>query len=120
MEPIDEQHRSIISTINSRHYFIQSGDSEIFLPPTLVILKQYTFIHFKTEEALIIRACYPEFEDHLAMHHGLAEKTDNIFQEAKLNKDPELALSFLKDWWLNHILKVDCKFVPFVKKMVVK
>jgi len=113
---IDEQHRGIISTINSLHYFIQNGDSEKILQPTLVTLKQYTLIHFKTEEAIIAKAGYPDLEEHCALHQGLAEKTDHVYQEAITNKDHKLVLSFLRDWWLNHIVRIDSKYVPFVIK----
>ena len=46
---IDEQHRGIVATINSFHYFIQEGHGLEALKPTLNILEQYTCIHFKTE-----------------------------------------------------------------------
>ncbi len=53
---IDEQHRGIISTINSLHYFIQTGQGEQIIRPTLIMLEQYVDIHFKTEEALMWEA----------------------------------------------------------------
>jgi len=37
---IDEQHRGIISTINSLHFFIQAGHGDEILKPTLIMLEQ--------------------------------------------------------------------------------
>ena len=113
---IDEQHRGIVSTINSFHYFIQEGKGLNALQPTLDILRQYTFIHFKTEEALITAAEYPDLENHIKMHSMLAEKTNQIAEEAVSNNEPELALVFLKDWWLSHINREDSKYSSYVKK----
>ncbi len=50
---LDEQHRGIVSTINSLHYFIRQGRRLDALDSTLVVLRQYTAIHFRTEEALM-------------------------------------------------------------------
>ena len=50
---IDEQHRAIVSTINSLHYFIQIGHGNEIIKPTMIMLEQYINIHFQTEEALM-------------------------------------------------------------------
>jgi len=47
---IDEQHRAIISTINSLHYFMQPGHGDDIIQPTMIILEQYVNIHFKQVE----------------------------------------------------------------------
>jgi hemerythrin len=109
---IDEQHRGIVSTINSLHYFIQEGKGLEALKSTLTILKEYTNIHFKTEEALMKNSAYPGFKSHVMLHKGLME----ITQEAISYKEPELALKFLKEWWIGHINKEDKKYAPYVKK----
>ena len=72
---IDEQHRGIVSTINSFHYFIRDGQGLDALKPTLNILAQYTNIHFKTEEALMKKACYSGFEEHVLLQKELMKKT---------------------------------------------
>jgi hemerythrin len=46
------------------------------------------------------------------LHKGLME----ITQEAISYKEPELALKFLKEWWIGHINKEDKKYAPYVKK----
>ncbi len=112
---IDEQHRGIISTINSLYYFIQNGRGDEVLKPTLTILEQYTTVHFKTEEDLMKKAKYPSLDQHMAYHEALVEKTHAIADSWDSSREPESVLKFLKDWWLNHISKEDLKYAPYLK-----
>ena len=43
---IDEQHRGIISIINTLHYFIQTGKGNEVIKPTMIMLEQYINYHF--------------------------------------------------------------------------
>ena len=113
---IDEQHRGIVSTINSLHYFVKQGQGDEALTPTLSILEQYTKIHFRIEESLMINANYPGFDEHVLLHKDLWKKTIAIAQESKLSKDADAVLNFLKTWWLGHINGEDRKYGPVVKK----
>ncbi len=115
---IDEQHRGIVSTINSFHYLIHSGHGEEALKPTMAILEYYTLIHFKTEEALMERAKYPNLGDHKLLHKELYQKTRNIPKDPSFSEDPNIALKFLREWWLNHINIEDKKYAPYVKKLI--
>ncbi len=114
---IDEQHRGIISTINSLHYFIQIGHGEEVLRPTLVMLAQYTEIHFKTEEALMKSANYPAIKEHKVLHRDLIEKTRKLSTEHSGSLDSNRVLKFLREWWLGHINKEDRKYLPYMKKL---
>ncbi len=115
---IDEQHRGIISTINSLYYFIQNGHGTHVIKPTMIMLVQYTIIHFETEEELMKKAGYSIIEEHIKMHEHLLKKTKALSVEAVINKDPEMVLRFLKQWWLGHINKEDKKYALQVKKIL--
>jgi hemerythrin len=114
---IDEQHRGIVSTINSLHHFIITGHGQEMIDPIMVTLQQFTNIHFSVEEALMSEARYPDFDEHIKLHRTLIAKTKEVFDEARKNKDPYMVLNFLKEWWLVHINKQDRKYVPFLKKL---
>ncbi len=114
---IDEQHRSIVSTINTFHYFVKKEIGDEAVNSVLKILEQYTYLHFKTEEALILEANYPEFQEHFELHKTLIKKTQEIARDVSINKDTDEILHFLKKWWLNHINIEDRKYAPFVKKL---
>ena len=115
---IDEQHRGIISTINSLYYFIQAGQGHEIIKPTMIMLEQYTDVHFKTEEELLVKAGYPSFEEHLGFHHELKKKTKALSMNADRDQDSDMVLKFLKEWWLGHINKEDRKYIPFVKQLM--
>ncbi|MBN1806245.1 MAG: hemerythrin family protein [Sedimentisphaerales bacterium] len=114
---IDEQHRGIVSTINSLHHFIITGHGQKMISPIMVTLQQFTDIHFSVEEALMSEAGYPDFDEHIKLHKTLISKTKEVFDEARKNKDPYMVLNFLKEWWLVHINKQDRKYVPFMEKL---
>lgn len=113
---IDEQHRALVSIINSLYFFIKEKKGCDVLAPIMKMLEQYTKIHFQTEEYLLRKACYPELDKHLALHKELIDKMDQIGCEASMRHDPEMVLTFLKDWWLGHIRKEDIKYVTTIKE----
>lgn len=115
---LDEQHRGIVSTINSFHYFIRQGRGLDALAPTLVVLRQYTAIHFSTEEALMRESGYPEVDAHIELHRELTKRTEEIARRSPLERDETQALKFLKNWWLDHINLEDNKYAPYLKKML--
>jgi len=113
---IDEQHRGIISAINTLHHFIQDGRGEDILKSTMIILEQYIDIHFKTEEALMEKSEYSEFKEHLELHKKWDENTKKLV----MNKDTDSSevLKFLRTWWIEHINKEDRKYIPSMKKLL--
>ncbi len=115
---LDEQHRGIISSINSLYYFMHAGQGHEIVEPTLKTLDQYVYVHFKTEEALLHKAGYPETEQHLVLHRGLVEKTRKLSFNIERKQDSKLLLKFLRQWWLGHINQEDKKYVPFVKQLM--
>ncbi len=71
---IDEQHRAIVTTINTYHYFIANGKAEASLKPTFITLEQYTKTHFMTEENVFEQTEYPEAMSHKKLHEDLVKK----------------------------------------------
>ncbi len=102
---LDEQHRGIVATINSLYYFIQHGHGLEALQPTLEILGKYIGFHLKTEEMFLEECHFPDIDDNLLMQKHVLNSIRRVSNEASLNKDPELFLKFIKNWWVNHIHK---------------
>ncbi len=102
---LDEQHRGIVATINSLYYFIQHGHGLEALQPTLQILEQYIGFHLKTEEMFLNEGLYPDITENLIMQKQILNSLRRVSNEAKLNKDPDLLLQFIKNWWIDHIRK---------------
>lgn len=115
---IDEQHRGIVSTINSLHYFIQQGEAAAAFEPTMDVLNHYTSLHFLAEEALMRAAGYPDLDEHAALHNKFMNQVRSM---TKYRPDPDQVdalLKLLKEWWLHHINHEDRKYVAVVKKQV--
>ena len=115
---IDEQHRGIVASINSFHYFTQRGNGLDALKPTFSILEQYTDLHFRTEESLMYEAEYPAVDVHVVCHRELMKKTTAVLRDPAAYGDEAAVLKFLRDWWLTHISREDRKYAPDVRKLL--
>jgi hemerythrin len=113
---IDEQHRTIVSIINSYHYFCSNRIEKSILKPTFITLQQYTKIHFLTEENILSKTNYPEEQNHIKLHTSLKQKMIDIARETISTNDSDIVLNFLKKWWLNHIRIEDMKYSSHVKE----
>jgi hemerythrin-like metal-binding protein len=112
---IDEQHRGIVSLINSFYHFVKRGEARKVMLPVLAALVYSTSVHFMTEEELITSAGYTHAQEHIELHKTLMKRTKLIAREAASNADVDLeALAFLKDWWLGHINGADRQYARCV------
>jgi hemerythrin len=112
---IDEQHRGIVSTINSLCYAIQNKHGIEMLRPVIGMVNEYTRIHFEIEEDFHKKCGYPDLEKHRILHKELTQALSHTSQDSIWNKDPQEFLAFLKEWWINHICKEDHAFSQYLK-----
>ena len=115
---IDEQHRGIVSIINSFYHCVQEGHEDEIIGPTLSMLLSYAKIHFLTEQRLMTEAAYADLEAHTLLHTRLIQQTRRIAEESPQDRDVDEVLPFLKAWWLGHINKEDRKYAPHVRKLM--
>jgi hemerythrin len=113
---IDEQHRGIVSTINSLYYFLQHGDAATAFEPTMDVLNHYTSLHFMTEEALMRAAGYPDTEEHVGLHNEFMNRSRAMARYRASEDQARELLGFLKDWWLGHINGKDRDYVAVMRK----
>ena len=111
---IDEQHRGIVSIINSLHYFVMQNTGFQALLPTIIIMEQYSIIHFEAEQMLLKKVGYPDYDSHVMLHTRLREDIKAIKAQTFLNKDPDAVLDFLKKCWLHHINIEDRKYERWI------
>ena len=112
---VDEQHRGIVSAMNSLHYSIRKKRGAQALKSVYNTVRAYTEIHFATEEELLGLSGYPAYEAHRQLHAELIVKNLYIGSESLLMNDPVAFLDFLKDWWINHIRRQDRLYAEHVK-----
>ena len=104
---IDEQHRGIVTIINSLHFGISNNYISDMLVPIIDTIYNYTDIHFRIEEDCLAKNNYPNVKGHHELHEVLTVTLTNIGKSSAYYKDPYQFLDFLKKWWINHIREED-------------
>ena len=86
-------------------------DSEI-ISSTLNELTKYAMEHFELEEKMMIENNYPEFISNKEQHKYFLKKITAFCLDTMEHKStiPDEILTFLKKWWVDHILISDMKY----------
>ncbi|WP_067516361.1 bacteriohemerythrin [Endozoicomonas ascidiicola] len=114
---IDEQHRGLVSLINSFYYHIQMGASMVTMQSTLKTIEDYAKIHFATEEAVMAGLGFEGLDAHRISHDNLLLKTQQLLSSVKTDQDVYGVMPFLRRWWMDHIVKEDREFVDLIGNM---
>ena len=127
IETIDQQHRKLVEIINLLHESLQPSTEEDELNALVDILNkeataindmlEYTTNHFKYEEQLLRVNRYPGYDEHKKRHDSFTSQVKmykNHFDNA-IEVNVNEMMEYLKAWLLNHILREDKKYVPYLK-----
>jgi hemerythrin len=109
IKEIDQQHKKLIDMINVLHDAIIRKEDKNIMAQIISDMRDYAFIHFKTEEKYFSLIGHKDAESHKAEHNFFLEHVE-IFYEEFQNYDSSLAvevMTFLKDWFINHIVQLD-------------
>jgi hemerythrin len=115
---LDEQHQKIVEFINALHEAINDGRNKDALSNALQDLLDEAQTHFGIEENLLKTHAYPEYEDHKKIHGQLLDRvleTQKGFIEGNVTLSVELT-TFVKMWLSDHILRMDRKFIPYLRE----
>lgn len=105
----DAQHKRLFEIINELAEAMRTGKGQDAAKKAVGELASYTRTHFQQEEALMKQAKYPQLGGHQEMHRkfvGDVEKLERQIREGRSANSVEV-LNLLRDWLLNHIVKVD-------------
>jgi hemerythrin len=116
VKELDDQHRSLLKTINMLiEEQSDKYEAEKFLP-ALSSLIHYAYTHFATEERYLLQVHFPNLEQHVMEHIdfimktlGLALKVENEGDETRIE-----LLQYLKKWYSYHALGTDRHYIPFL------
>ena len=111
---IDEQHRGIVTTINSLYYGMQNKQAESMLAPIISMVYEYTHLHFKIEEDFFKIFNFPDAKHHRELHSELMDKLFQIRDRSIWERDPFQLIDFLKKWWIDHICDKDRVFKEYI------
>jgi hemerythrin len=111
---IDEQHRGIVTTINSLFYAMQNKHGEKILESVVNMVTEYTHIHFDVEEDFLRKFGFTDFEKHHEWHEELKHTLSSAGNKSLWERNPQEFLEFLKEWWIDHICKKDRIFRDYI------
>lgn len=108
-EQVDDDHKHLISLINTLFDAISAGQSNQVLGEILDQLLGYTESHFLREEVLMQKIGYDGYEEHKAAHDELMNRVRELQAQyaAGLVVSPMNVFGFLGDWLFKHIKACD-------------
>jgi len=114
---IDTDHRMLFDTIKQLGEYIAKAQGAERIRATINSLLLYVNEHFEREERFLRRAGYPDFIAHKMEHDHFRDSIFSLHEYHSQNPDAidaQKVVTFLEGWLLNHILKVDKAFAPYL------
>jgi hemerythrin-like metal-binding protein len=114
---IDEQHRGLLVILNEINDLLGVDPDAEQIAGIFHRLCQYALEHFATEEQYMKAVGFPGLEAHRAEHTAFVHQLLGLNQkyDSPSTKMLEETLEFVKDWYLNHIMRSDQNYVPSFK-----
>lgn len=120
---IDEQHRTIVSTMNSLYFMLSKNIFNDSILNISRIVIHHIKLHSFTEEYILEQANYPDLDSHRLLHSEVERnlmvairKTTQAYEQSAVRSDDLMV--FLKDYWLNHICKEDRKYADWLRSRI--
>jgi len=105
---IDRQHQVLIDIANRLNEAMHSGAGRTACGSILDELVNYTVNHFSFEEKLMEQHQYTDRAAHLAAHRKLIDDVSRFKRQYEAGGSVSVELmGFIRDWLVNHFLKVD-------------
>jgi hemerythrin len=111
---MDDDHVRLVQKLRTIYYAISLGRDKEVVSPLIDNLQDYASTHFSREEKLLQEKNHPDIDMQKSQHKFFLEKIHHFethFQNETKSTSISL-LSFLNQWVLNHILKVDMNYKP--------
>ncbi len=119
---VDDQHHQMVEMVNDLLEILHKGKGEEVVRPLLSKLREYTVYHFHDEEAFMEEIGYPGRREHQQEHERLVKQVKQYQRDIYEHRtvEPAALLSFLKEWLLDHFLKMDMEIGMFVREKEAK
>ncbi|MCB1905537.1 MAG: hemerythrin family protein [Gammaproteobacteria bacterium] len=113
---MDSQHQRLFTLVTNLHQAMASSQGANNVSRALEELVAFTQLHFATEEALMTRYAYPEYETHKQEHEHLLQDVGQLLQRFR---DGDVLIPFaieldLEAWALRHIESRDKQLALFL------
>lgn len=115
-DELDSDHRMFFELLQDCYNDSCTLGNDRIDPDIIRRIKKYALMHFSYEEEVMRSSGYPDYERHEKLHRYFEEKVAELETS---NKDPNNPLesmsSFLRDWFLKHIMEEDKKYAPYLQ-----
>lgn len=121
-EELDYQHRHMIAIINEVYRAYVSNARREDIAAIIDKLAQYMVYHFSMEEVYFEMFNFYDRDNHVKEHMVFREKVEEFINKYK-SDDANLTcevMNFLKDWFSDHVLVSDMKYVDCFARNFVK
>lgn len=115
---IDRQHKELVRQVNELMTAMKEGRGRQMIGDVLAFLGKYAVEHFGTEEELMRKNGYPDYERHHAIHEAFKKDFGALAEELDANP-VNLSLTLkvqnkVLDWLKSHILNIDSQVGSFL------
>ena len=114
---VDEQHQELFRIVGDLRQQVQVGADHAVIEGLLQGLVDCTEHHFATEEEIMAKVDYPDFNQHVAEHVTMLTSLHELlgkFQESH-QAMAMMVPTFMEGWLKHHISDGDFGFVTFLK-----
>lgn len=114
---MDREHAVLIEYINSLQKAVDEASSRYLVGQVLEGLVEYTKTHFFVEEEMMRVYAYPDYSNHKKAHDAFKREIQKHVDSYRSGEGnvTEAVMFFLKDWLVNHIMKIDVQLAGFLK-----
>ncbi|MDD4658768.1 MAG: bacteriohemerythrin [Eubacteriales bacterium] len=121
IEEIDKQHKELFRQINELIHACHQGRGVEAVGEVLSFLDSYVRLHFRTEESLMLKYGFPEFQAHRLQHQefmaNLAEVRRRFTEEGPGVHIVVITNRILAGWLNTHIRRSDKIFGVHVESL---
>jgi len=116
---IDKQHFEFIEMIDVLYTSIMTEENNTSMLQITSYLADYSKFHFETEESLMKRINYPEYDKHLVEHNAFRNYIELVTGNLELpDKQFNLdLLLYMKNWLVAHIRYTDSEIFKYFETL---
>ncbi len=118
VELIDSQHKELIKKINDLLDAMKEGKGRTEINNTVQFLTDYVITHFKTEEDIMIKYNYPEYNAHKKLHDNFIKDFSELIKEMGNLAFTIKLQARVCDWLIEHINGTDKVLGNFLKEKI--
>lgn len=114
---LDENHKIAMTIINDLYDAHKNAKGQDTVNKILNNLLEYTKMHFSYEEQVMSDCNFPNVSEHASIHNKMFIKTNQLIflvTSTTGNITTLEILTFLKEWWIDHVLKMDKEYSPYM------